>query len=1102
MDSLGLAYDGSTLSKRGLGGSESAIILMARELAKLGFTVTVFNDCYNDDASPGIYDGVTYKPLYEIENSQGFDVFIASRSVVAFAPDSIKERFRSFVELPNFEQVVSKSKFKVLWMHDTFCDGDDLIEEFILQNRISEIFTLSDFHTTYVTNCNHGKRRNFEILKNKVFQTRNGIVNYIDWVDVKAKDPNLFVFNAAVSKGMVPLLEKVWPKVKERIPQAKLKVIGGFYKFKSGPDAQEVKFRELEQKSKDLGVEFTGIIKQSEIANIVAGASFFIYPAAFPETSGISTLEALNYNTPLITCRFGALEETAIDLACYKVAYAIEPNNLFPWINSDEQVEKFVNVVVKAWNTPYLHQQKMYACNQVKEIIGWDTVALQWKQHLFRVLGEYLQVEEYRKVQDINNKVRRIFGRRFSNQEDISYCKTREQEIVVITPVYNAEKFIGRCVQSVTQQDYDNYKMIIISDASTDNTISSVLDVLGHLPKNVSDKVKIISNLNRKGAVYNQITNIPEYCSEDSIVMLLDGDDWLVNDANIFNKYNNIYNDGAEFTYGSCWSLIDNIPLIAQPYPPSVKQSKAYRDYKFNWKMPYTHLRTFRAKLLNDLDESLFQDKDGNWLKAGGDTAVFYNLIEKADPDKVICIPDIVYCYNDANPLNDYKVNSDEQTRNSNMVTNGKVNLPYVVKDEVIDGTGPWAWSSDADLSWKYIKEDWHPLKNVILKHVDKMDVCVQAGGHQGMYPRLLHNHFKKVYTFEADPVNFYYLEKNCWQENIIKINAAVGAYERKVSLYRWNEHNTGCIVPQNNDNGDIPVVTIDSLNLEQCDLIQLDVERYEMFALMGAMKTIEKFRPLITCEGPETTNDVCTRILEQLGYQIVATVGTCNDTVYKYTGRTPPKRTSGPDPLLYTNNVGEKKKILLAIPTARNIEADTFKSIYDLYVPDGYEVTYQHFYGYNIDQVRNLIAHWAEKFDYLFSVDSDIVLPKDSLAKMLQHNVPMVSGVYIQRKPGQVIPEIYQPNDHGGVSNVQWDSINGKGLTEIAGCGFGCVLIKSEVIKAIGYPQFVYKSAINHADTVSEDVYFCAKAREKGFKIFVDPSIVCNHIGQTSYRP
>jgi hypothetical protein len=108
--------------------------------------------------------------------------------------------------------------------------------------------------------------------------------------------------------------------------------------------------------------------------------------------------------------------------------------------------------------------------------------------------------------------------------------------------------------------------------------------------------------------VCNQITAIASYTSFNDIIMLLDGDDWLVNDPNIFHKYNNIYRKGAEFTYGSCYSLVDRIPLIAQPYPPEVKANKSYRKYKFAWNMPYTHLRTFKINLMG-IDLNNFKDK-------------------------------------------------------------------------------------------------------------------------------------------------------------------------------------------------------------------------------------------------------------------------------------------------------------------------------------------------------------------------------------------------------------------------------------------------------------------------------------------------------------
>lgn len=188
-------------------------------------------------------------------------------------------------------------------------------------------------------------------------------------------------------------------------------------------------------------------------------------------------------------------------------------------------------------------------------------------------------------------------------------------------------------------------------------------------------------------------------------------------------------------------------------------------------------------------------------------------------------------------------------------------------------------------------------------------------------------------------------------------------------------------------------------------------------------------------------------------------------------------------------------KKILIAIPTARYIEADTFKSIYDLEIPEGYETTFQYFYGYRVDQVRNLIADWVVRgFDYLFAVDHDVTFAPDTLKKLLSHDVDVVSGIYRQRVPEQHI-EIYDMNQY----RMKFEQLYGKPLVQIGGCGFGCVLVKKEVLAKIGYPQFEYYPALDHNHTISEDNNFCKKVTNAGFSIWCDPSILCGHIGSTT---
>ena len=673
LDIIGLPYDGDTLKKRGLGGSESATLLMAKELTKLGFNVTIFNNCNRDPslANEGTYDGVRYidNTILDYKHDFKFDIVISLRTIIPFLPPNLYKQFQEY-NPQRYSAIKANAKHKVVWMHDTFANGDLVLEDLLVQGHIDEVFTLSDFHSTYVMNCDHGKKRNMEVLKHRFFQTRNGIVTYKNEVDIRRKDPYLYVFNAAFTKGMAPLVNDIWPEIKKRIPEAKLICIGGFYVFPGKKmDAQGEEWTKMSQdpKNKNLGIEFTGVIKQSEIADILERASFKLFPGAFPETFGISSLEAIAYNTPIIGTRFGALEETAVSEACYMIDYAIEPNSLFPFIPKKRQVEKFVQATIAAHHNRYLHQQKQYACNQIKGVVGWDSVALQWKQHLYRTLGEYLPIDEYRKVSHINHRVKKVFGRRFSNIEDSYLPRKKEQRIVIISPTYNSEAYIQQCIKSVATQDYDNYHMIVIDDASTDKTYEKACSFVENFR---SDLITVIKNDENKGAVRNQIESIRKYCKPDDIVMFLDGDDSLINDNEIFQFYNNLYDGTTEFTYGSCYSMVDRIPLIAQNYPEEIKQKKEYRKYKFNWNMPYTHLRTFKAGLLDGLDDSNFQDGSGEWYKAGGDGSIFYSLIEQADPKKVKVVSDIVYNYNDINPLNDYKINSEVQTKNANRIIN------------------------------------------------------------------------------------------------------------------------------------------------------------------------------------------------------------------------------------------------------------------------------------------------------------------------------------------------------------------------------------------------------------------------------------------------
>ena len=1171
IDILGLSYDGDTLSKRGLGGSESAVISIARQLQRVGFDVTVFNSCEGQsDISPGHYLGVEYIDIKHISSYGDYDIVMSSRSIAPFVWDNkpLRDMCQYTNTLPfpphHFVNIMSTAEKRILIMHDTFLDGDPLLEDLVVQQKkIDYIFTLSDFHTDYIANCDHGRKRNFEVLKPYIFQTRNGVNLYSAYNDLEHKNRSLFVYNASATKGMVPLLEHIWPRVRAHIPHARLTIIGGFYKFRDGtpPDAQEntVNSYSSQEELKKIGVEFTGIISQYKIAEILQKAGYMIYPNAFPETFGISTLESLAYGTPVITNRFGALEETAIDAACYKIDYAIEPNNLFPHINKDWQVDAFVKMVIDAYENAYVYQQKQNACNLVRDVCGWNTVALQWKQFFYKILDMPLPVDDYRKVRKINDDVKRVFGRRFINTIEHGYTKTNEEfKFTIVSPYYNSREYLPRHILSIAQQDYDNYMHILIDDMSTDGSFEVAKETIDGLSAKLREKFILIKNARKKGAVGNQVEAIYQSVNfqpdENKVIMLLDGDDWLVNDNTIFDHYNNIYKEGTEMTYGSCHSIVDNLDLFAQEYPPFIKDEKMYREYKFNWNFPYPHLRTFLHSTFMKINKSCFIDPSTNYYYGpGGDNAIFYNVIENCEPENVRRVSEIIVNYNDTNPLNDYKINGDLQTATANKIIGEKYMAPTMIEsrlndyDKGITVVIPTMWKANKWLiksleNYEYVpeikeillidndKERFNNLTNdehstelefitlrrliensrKITRIVNDKNIFVNPAWNLGVrrarYAKICISNddivvdqtvfplINNILTPSSGPFGLITGEKHFNHPESTDLSISISPWNPQISCHGFGQFyfvhaSTWKEIPENMlvYFGDDYVIHTNLFEKRNVNLIH---NIYFDSPFAHTVKHLSGREQIFQADekGYQETTRHMPIDLSLIPYSNKIEYNIKVKPVEPVEWKTDP-----------TNSTLNRKKILIAVPTAKYIESPTFKSIYDLKIPQGFDVEFQFFYGYRIDQVRNLIADWIVKgFDYLFSVDSDIGFPPDTLEKLMSHRVDYVSGIYRQRDESGIYLEIYDDNQ----KRMSVEEVSGKtNLFRIGGSGFGCVLVSKRVFEKIGYPHFEYHSAIDHNDTFSEDVDFCRKAIKNGFVLYCDKSVICDHFGTVNFN-
>lgn len=200
-------------------------------------------------------------------------------------------------------------------------------------------------------------------------------------------------------------------------------------------------------------------------------------------------------------------------------------------------------------------------------------------------------------------------------------------------------------------------------------------------------------------------------------------------------------------------------------------------------------------------------------------------------------------------------------------------------------GPAGWIWPEQDFGVWEGPRDDWiKKFKPWIMDHVKIRTTVIQAGGACGMYPRLLSGMFETVYTFEPDPQNFYFLNANCPNNNIRKFNCALGDRHRNITFYPPSDTNrgvgrTGKDEDQDADPfvGDTPVLMVDDFLFNRLDLLLLDIENYEYYALKGSINTIAKHRPVIICESATSR---MTEFLAEFGYCVGEHAGA--DTLYK----------------------------------------------------------------------------------------------------------------------------------------------------------------------------------------------------------------------------
>lgn len=95
-------------------------------------------------------------------------------------------------------------------------------------------------------------------------------------------------------------------------------------------------------------------------------------------------------------------------------------------------------------------------------------------------------------------------------------------KISVIVPVYNTAKFLDRCIESILNQSYDNFELILINDGSTDNSV----EIIKKFEK--QDKRIIFINNNNNGV--SETRNIGLRNAKGEYIQFVDSDDYINED--------------------------------------------------------------------------------------------------------------------------------------------------------------------------------------------------------------------------------------------------------------------------------------------------------------------------------------------------------------------------------------------------------------------------------------------------------------------------------------------------------------------------------------------------------------------------------------------
>jgi len=210
-----------------------------------------------------------------------------------------------------------------------------------------------------------------------------------------------------------------------------------------------------------------------------------------------------------------------------------------------------------------------------------------------------------------------------------------EDLISIIIPIYNAEKYLKDCLNTVINQTYKNIEIILINDGSTDNSINIIKEY-----QQKDNRIVVIDRKN-KGVLYSRVEGLK--IAKGKYVTYIDSDDWVEKNIieilyNKINKYNadvikcQFSNNEENITNGN-FNIKQELFIKKENFEP------AFFDMFFvNMNIHNVWCQMFKRELIYSNIENI----DTN-ISMGDDLEINIQLYKNIN--SILFIPNVLYHY-------------------------------------------------------------------------------------------------------------------------------------------------------------------------------------------------------------------------------------------------------------------------------------------------------------------------------------------------------------------------------------------------------------------------------------------------------------------------